>query len=83
MPATGTPEPGGLSWYESAALLRATIDAATLVGCDIVELCPIAGASSRQFPVREADLQDCSLLLRERPAVAPRWGLTPRERKMR
>ena len=25
MPATGTPEPGGLSWYEILALLRATI----------------------------------------------------------
>ncbi len=39
MPAVGTPEPGGLSWYEMLALLRAVISARTVVGCDLVELC--------------------------------------------
>src|SRR5205809_548062 len=37
MPATGTPEPGGLSWYEALALLRRTIERRTVVGFDIVE----------------------------------------------
>ena len=32
MPATGTPEPGGLSWYEALALLRATIERRKVVG---------------------------------------------------
>lgn len=43
MPAVGTPEPGGLSWYEGLALLRRVIERRRVVGCDIVELCPIPG----------------------------------------
>jgi len=31
MPATGTPEPGGLSWYEALALLRRVIERRTVV----------------------------------------------------
>jgi agmatinase len=49
MPATGTPEPGGLSWYETLALLRATIDRRTLVACDVVELSPIPGLLAPNF----------------------------------
>ncbi len=41
MPSTGTPEPGGLSWYEATTLLRRVFAARTVVGCDLVELCPI------------------------------------------
>lgn len=49
MPATGTPEPGGLSWYEILALLRATISRRRVVGCDIVELSPIPGLMAPNF----------------------------------
>ena len=49
MPATGTPEPGGLSWYETLALLRAVIERRTVVGCDIVELSPLAGNIAPNF----------------------------------
>jgi len=49
MPATGTPEPGGLSWYETLALLRAVIERRTVVGCDIVELSPLAGHVAPNF----------------------------------
>ena len=49
MPATGTPEPGGLSWYEILALLRATIDRREVVGCDIVELSPLPGVMAPNF----------------------------------
>ena len=64
MPATGTPEPGGLSWYEILALLRATIARTTVVACDVVELSPLAGPDGAQLPVREADLQDPDLSVR-------------------
>ncbi len=40
MPSTGTPEPGGLMWYELLALLRAVSESKQLVGFDVVELCP-------------------------------------------
>jgi len=49
MPATGTPEPGGLSWYEILALLRATIARKTVVACDLVELSPVPGLMAPNF----------------------------------
>ncbi len=49
MPATGTPEPGGLSWYEMLTLLRATIERREVVACDVVELSPIPGLVAPNF----------------------------------
>src|SRR5436190_15139721 len=49
MPSVGTPEPGGLSWYEMLALLRAVISKRRVVGCDLVELCPIPGMVGPNF----------------------------------
>jgi agmatinase len=49
MPAVGTPEPGGLSWYETLALLRRVIASRRVVGCDLVELCPIPGNIAPNF----------------------------------
>jgi agmatinase len=49
MPATGTPEPGGLSWYEVLALLRATITSRNVIACDVVELSPIPGMHAPNF----------------------------------
>ena len=49
MPAVGTPEPGGLSWYETLAVLRRVIESKTVVGCDLVELCPMPGNVSPNF----------------------------------
>lgn len=49
MPATGTPEPGGLSWYELLAVLRRVVDTRRVVGCDIVELSPMPGLVAPNF----------------------------------
>jgi agmatinase len=49
MPATGTPEPGGLSWYEMLALLRAVITRRNVVACDVVELSPLPGLMAPNF----------------------------------
>lgn len=40
MPSTGTPEPGGLGWYEVLDLIKLLIREKQLIGFDIVELCP-------------------------------------------
>lgn len=40
MPSTGTPEPGGLGWYDVMRLLREVTRAREIVGFDVVELCP-------------------------------------------
>ncbi len=49
MPAVGTPEPGGLSWPEMLELLRSAITNRRVVGCDLVELCPIPGMVAPNF----------------------------------
>jgi len=49
MPAVGTPEPGGLNWYETMTLLRRVIQSRRVVGCDLVELCPIPGFVAPNF----------------------------------
>lgn len=40
LPSTGTPEPGGLFWYETLDFLRRVFNEKNVVGFDIVELCP-------------------------------------------
>ncbi|HLW40694.1 MAG TPA: agmatinase [Brumimicrobium sp.] len=40
LPATGTPEPGGLFWYETLEFLKQVFTEKNVVGFDIVELCP-------------------------------------------
>jgi agmatinase len=49
MPATGTPEPGGLSWREITGLLRAVAERRRVVSADIVELAPIPGIVAPSF----------------------------------
>src|SRR5690606_35008440 len=40
LPSTGTPEPGGLFWYETLDFLKQVFEERNVVGFDIVELCP-------------------------------------------
>jgi agmatinase len=43
MPAVGTPEPGGLQWYQLLKFVRKLADKKKVVGFDVVELSPIPG----------------------------------------
>ena len=49
MPATGTPEPGGLSWAEITTLLRIVAERRRIVSADVVELSPIPGMVAPTF----------------------------------
>ena len=49
MPATGTPEPGGLDWYTLTHFLSEVFKYQNVVGFDIVELAPIEGLAAPQF----------------------------------
>jgi len=40
VPSTGTPEPGGLDWYQVTGLLKAVAARSQIVGFDVTELCP-------------------------------------------
>jgi len=49
MPSTGTPEPGGLFWYETLEFLKQVFAEKNVVGFDIVELCPRPEEKSSDF----------------------------------
>jgi agmatinase len=49
MPATGTPEPGGLSWSEITTLLRLVAERRRIISADVVELSPIPGMIAPSF----------------------------------
>ncbi len=49
MPSTGTPEPGGLLWYETLDFLKQVFKEKNVVGFDIVELCPNPNEKASDF----------------------------------
>ena len=51
MPATGTPEPGGLLWNETLDIIKITAKNSNIVGADINKLSPIKGFNSYNFLV--------------------------------
>jgi agmatinase len=51
MPATGTPEPGGLLWDETLNIIKIASKNSNIVGADINELSPIKGFNSYNFLV--------------------------------
>ena len=51
MPATGTPEPGGLFWDETLNIIKIAAKNSRIVGADINELSPIKGFNSYNFLV--------------------------------
>ena len=51
MPATGTPEPGGLLWDETLNIIKIAAKNSRIVGADINELAPIKGFNSYNFLV--------------------------------
>ena len=49
MPATGTPEPGGLLWYELLSFLKTLTEKRRIVAFDVVELSPLKGNAAPDF----------------------------------
>jgi agmatinase len=49
MPSTGTPEPGGLFYYETLTFLKSVFEQRNVVGFDMVELCPNTKEKSSDF----------------------------------
>jgi agmatinase len=49
VPATGTPEPGGLDWYQVTSLIQAVASQRRIVGMDVVELLPHPGDHASDF----------------------------------
>ena len=51
MPATGTPEPGGLLWDETLNIIKIAAKNSNIIGADINELAPIKGFNCYNFLV--------------------------------
>jgi agmatinase len=49
LPATGTPEPGGLGWYDVTGLVRRVARSRRIVAFDVVELLPLPGQHASEF----------------------------------
>jgi len=64
MPGTGTPEPGGLDWFEAVDLLDHVSKRSRIVGFDVVELAPIPGQVASDFLVARLVYRMLGLALR-------------------
>ncbi len=51
IPALGTPEPGGLGWYDTLHLVTALANGPGIVGMDVSEIAPIEGFVAPQFSI--------------------------------
>lgn len=49
MPATGTPDPGGLAWWDALRLASLAVKGRTVLGFDVVELAPMEGFHAADF----------------------------------
>jgi agmatinase len=48
-PGTGTPEPGGIDWFQACDLLRAAVANRRIVAADVVEVAPLPGSVQTEF----------------------------------
>ncbi len=49
MPGVGTPEPGGLTYYQTLTLIETLAKRGPIIGLDLVELAPIPGNRVSEF----------------------------------
>ncbi len=66
MPATGTPEPGGLGWHQLMACLEAISLTRDVLGFDVVELAPIKGFHFPDFTAARLVYNFMGMIIRSR-----------------
>jgi agmatinase len=64
IPATGTPVPGGLGWYQALSLFESVARQRRLIGFDLMELAPIPGFHSYDFAAAQLVYKLMSIQLR-------------------
>jgi agmatinase len=65
MPSTGTPEPGGMNWYQVNRLLQKVCSSKKVVGFDVVELAPIEGLRGPDFMAAKLVYRFLSMVFKE------------------
>lgn len=68
MPCTGTPSPGGLSWWGAIHLLENCLHGRRMVGFDVVELAPVPGLHHCDFTAAKLVLDLMAMACRSRQA---------------
>jgi agmatinase len=71
MPATGTPEPGGLSWYQCLEIIEKAVAGRKVAGFDVVELAPIDGLHFPDFAAARLVYDTMGIISRR--AIIPGW----------
>jgi agmatinase len=74
IPATGTPEPGGIGWYDCLDLIRTVAENANIIAFDCVELCPVPGAHASAFAAAKLVYKTLNYVMKARGLTA--HGLT-------
>ena len=70
IPATGTPVPGGLSWYDALEIIARCIRRRRVIGFDVVELAPLPGLHASDYAAARLVYHIMGLV--ERNAVLPK-----------
>jgi agmatinase len=71
IPSTGTPEPGGLGWYQALALLRRVCSTRRVVAFDVVELCPSPANRGPDFAAAKLVYKILTYILETSGAARP------------
>ncbi len=74
VPSTGTPEPGGGTWYPTLRLLERVFSERHVVGADVVELAPIPGVIAPDFLAAKLVYKLVAYYQRARSASSQRIG---------
>lgn len=64
--ATGTPEPGGLGWYQALSMVTSVAAQRRIVAFDVVELAPVAGRHADDFAAARLVYQMMGIIARSR-----------------
>lgn len=66
--ATGTPEPGGLGWYDAMKIIKKIAAERKIIGFDVVELAPIPGLHASDFASARLVYNIMGIIDRNNPA---------------
>ncbi|TVQ95830.1 MAG: agmatinase [Spirochaetaceae bacterium] len=64
--ATGTPEPGGLGWYQALSMVASVAAQRRIVAFDVVELAPVSGHHADDFAAARLVYQMMGIVARSR-----------------
>jgi agmatinase len=67
--ATGTPEPGGIGWYDGLAIVQTVCQSAMVVAFDCVELSPMPGGHASAFAAAKLVYRTLNEIMRSRGAL--------------